>query len=116
MIAVIGDRETATGFRLAGVQAVYEVSQSQDEKERVNETLNLLDKLVSEGGTALTLIIINERLAAEARVRDKIRAINKNKRGVTPIIVEIPDKRGPMEQKVSEIEQLIKQAVGVALK
>ena len=112
MIAVIGDRETAIGFRLAGVRAVYEVS--QDEKEKENETLNLLDKLVSENG--VVLIIINERLAAETRVRNKIRAINENKRGVTPIIVEIPDKRGPMEQKVSEIERLIKQAVGVALK
>jgi len=107
MIAVIGDRETAIGFRLAGVRAVYEVS--RDEKE----TLNLLDKLVNDG---TAIIIINERLAAEARVRDKIRAINENKRGVTPIIVEIPDKRGPMEQKVSEIERLIKRAVGVALK
>ena len=108
MIAVIGDRETAIGFRLAGVQAVYEVPRDE------NETLNLLDKLVSEDGTAI--IIINERLAAEARVRDKIRAINENKQGVTPIIVEIPDKRGPMEQRVSEIERLIKRAVGVALK
>ena len=108
MIAVIGDRETAIGFRLAGVQAVYEVPRDE------NETLNLLDKLVSEDGTAI--IIINERLAAEARVRDKIRAINENKRGVTPIIVEIPDKWGPMEQRVSEIERLIKRAVGVALK
>jgi len=112
MIAVIGDRETAIGFRLAGVRAVYEVP--RDEKEKENKTLNLLDKLVNEDGTAI--IIINERLAAEARVRDKIRAINENKRGVTPIIVEIPDKRGPMEQKVSEIERLIKRAVGVALK
>jgi len=108
MIAVIGDRETAIGFRLAGVRAVYEVSRDE------NKTLNLLDKLVNEDGTAI--IIINERLAAEARVRDKIRAINENKRGVTPIIVEIPDKHGPMEQKVSEIERLIKRAVGVALK
>ncbi len=112
MIAVIGDRETAIGFRLAGVQAVYEVSQNEEEKE--NETLNLLNKLVSEDG--VVLIIINERLAAETRVRNKIQAINENKRGVTPIIVEIPDKRGPMEQKVSEIERLIKRAVGVALK
>ena len=114
MIAVIGDRETAIGFRLAGVQAVYEVSQNEKEKE--NETLNLLNKLVSEDGVVLILIIINERLAAETRVRNKIQAINENKRGVTPIIVEIPDKRGPMEQKVSEIERLIKRAVGVALK
>lgn len=112
MIAVIGDRETAIGFRLAGVQAVYEVSQNEEEKE--NETLNLLNKLVSEDG--VVLIIINERIAAETRVRNKIQAINENKRGVTPIIVEIPDKRGPMEQKVSEIERLIKRAVGVALK
>ncbi|MCD6209645.1 MAG: hypothetical protein J7J01_01895 [Methanophagales archaeon] len=112
MIAVIGDRETVIGFRLAGVQAVYEVSQNEEEKE--NETLNLLNKLVSEDG--VVLIIINERIAAETRVRNKIQAINENKRGVTPIIVEIPDKRGPMEQKVSEIERLIKRAVGVALK
>jgi V/A-type H+-transporting ATPase subunit F len=107
MIAVIGDPETAAGFRLAGVKEVYEYSDGREDVARV------LDKLAKE---EVAIIIINERLAAEAKNRDKIREINAKKRNVIPIIVEVPDKKGPMVKEVDEIGRLIKRAVGVAVK
>ncbi len=107
MIAVIGDPETAAGFKLAGVKEVYEYP---DGGEDVAHTL---DKLAKE---EVAIIIINERLAAEAKNREKIREINLKKRRVIPIIVEVPDKKGPMEKEIDEIGRLIKRAVGVAVK
>ncbi|MCK4476705.1 MAG: hypothetical protein KAU16_08270 [Methanophagales archaeon] len=107
MIAVIGDPETATGFRLAGVKEVYEYSEGGEDVVRV------LDKLAKDG---VAIVIINEKLAAEARNREKIREINTKKKGIIPIIVEVPNKKGPMEKEIDEIGQLIKRAVGVAIK
>lgn len=108
MIAVIADPDTATGFRLAGVKGVYECE--ADEK---GDASRLLDKLAKE---EVAIIIINERLAAKAKNREKIKEINSKKRGVTPIIVEIIDKKGPIEEEISEIGRLIKRVVGVEIK
>jgi len=110
MFAVIGDRDTATGFWLAGVSDVYEPESSTG--GGVN-TVQLLDKL-SRG--EVVLIIISERLATETKVREKIKEINERKRGVIPIIVTVPDKKGPMVTEADEIGILIKRAVGVAVK
>ncbi len=106
MIAVIGDPETATGFRLAGVEEVYEYSEGGEDVARV------LDKLAKVG---VAIVIINEKLAAEAKNREKIREINAKKKGVIPIIVEVPNKKGPMAKEIDEIGRLIKRAVGVAV-
>lgn len=110
MIAVIGDPDTAAGFRLAGVKVVYEFSSEGSEDEDI---ARLLEKLTQEN---VAIIIINERFAAEGRIRAKIREINARKKGVIPIIVEVPDKRGPMEKEFDEIGLLIKRAVGIAVK
>ena len=106
MIAVIGDPETATGFRLAGIKEVYEYSDAGDDVTPV------LDKLTRE---EFAIIIINERFAAAAKNREKIKAINAKKKGVIPIIIEIPDKKGPEEKEIDEIGLLIKRAVGVVV-
>ncbi|KAF5431012.1 V/A-type H+-transporting ATPase subunit F [Candidatus Methanophagaceae archaeon] len=110
MIAVIGDPDTATGFRLAGVGDVYEPESSI---EGGWTTVQLLDKLSRE---EVALIILSERLATETKVREKIKEINEKKRGVIPIIVTVPDKKGPMVTEADEIGILIKRAVGVAVK
>ena len=110
MIAVISDPETAAGFRLAGIKEVHEYPYPPDGGEDV---ARVLDKL-AKGGFAI--IVITERFAAEARNRDKIKEINAEKKGVIPIIVEVPDKKGPMEKEIDEIGRLIKRAVGVAVK
>ena len=107
MIAVIGDSETATGFRLAGVKEVYEYSSAEEE-----DIARLLDKVANE---EVAIILINERFAAESRTREKIREINAKKKAVVPIILEIPDKKGPMEKELDEIGRLIQRAVGVSV-
>lgn len=109
MIGVIGDTETAMGFRLAGVSKVYEPEGGSEG----GATVRLLDKLMRE---EVALIIISERLATEDKVREKIKEINDNKHGVIPVIVAIPDKKGPMVSEIDEIGHLIKRAVGVAVK
>jgi len=102
-IAVIGDPDTATGFRLAGIERVYEVSEEED----VSEIFSELEK---EG---VSIIIVTERIAEKNR--EKIKEINARKKGVAPIIVEIPDKRGPIE-RVDMISELTKRAVGIVIK
>jgi V/A-type H+-transporting ATPase subunit F len=107
-VAVIGDPDTATGFRLAGVKEVYEYGPEEEE-----DVARLLDKVAKE---EVAIILINERFAAETRTREKIQELNKKKKGVVPIILEIQDKKGPMEKEFDEIARLIRRAVGVALK
>jgi len=103
MLAVIGDPDTATGFRLAGIERVYEASEDED----ISELLNRLEK---EG---VSIIIMTERLAE--RNRNAIKEINARKKSVAPIIVEIPDKKGPIE-KVDMIGELTRRAVGIVIK
>lgn len=107
-VAVIGDPDTAAGFRLAGVKEVYEYGTEEEE-----DIGRLLDKVTKE---EIAIILINERFAANERTREKIREINAKKKGVVPIILEIPDKKGSMEKEFDEIARLIRRAVGVAVK
>ncbi|HUV02470.1 MAG TPA: V-type ATP synthase subunit F [Desulfobacteria bacterium] len=106
-VAVIGDPDTAAGFRLAGVNEVYEYSPEGEE-----DIARVLDKVAKED---VAIILINERFAAEPRMREKMREINAKKKSVVPIILEIPDKKGPMEKELDEIGRLIQRAVGVAI-
>ncbi len=107
-VAVFGDPDTAAGFRLAGVEAVYEFGLDDEEED----IARVLDRVARED---VAIILITEKLAAEPRTREKIRDINAKKKGVRPIILEIPDKRGPMEKELDEIGRLIQRAVGVAV-
>ncbi|MEE8402923.1 MAG: V-type ATP synthase subunit F [Candidatus Hydrothermarchaeaceae archaeon] len=101
-IGVVGDFDTVTGFRLAGVREAHEV-------EEPREGVKILKKLMKED---VGLIIITERLADQ--IRDETSMLMEGK--TFPLIVEIPDKRGPIEGKVDPIMALIKKAVGVDIK
>ncbi|ADG13119.1 V-type ATP synthase subunit F [Methanocaldococcus infernus] len=94
-IGVIGDRETAIGFRLAGLKDVYEVKDKED-------AIKALKTLAENKDIAF--IIITERLAEE--IRENMKNINK-------VIVEIPDKNGKLARE-DPIKELIRKAVGVA--
>jgi len=102
-ISVVGDLTTITGFRLAGVKDTYEI----DEPGRAVSTLKELLKDENIG-----LIIISEKIADE--IREDIEMLTEGR--FTPIVVEIPDKRGPIEKKVDPIKELVKKAVGVEIK
>ncbi|MHC1567731.1 MAG: V-type ATP synthase subunit F [Candidatus Syntropharchaeia archaeon] len=99
-ISLIADPDTATGFRLAGIRNTREVSDKKDAEEAIRD-------LSSESG----IIIITERIAEE--IRNTIDEINSKKKGITPIIVEIPDKSGKMIREVDPIRALIRKAIGV---
>ena len=106
-VAVIGDPDTAAGFRLAGVKEVYEYGSEEEE-----DIARVLDQVAHE---EVAIILINERFAANTRTKEKIRELNAKKKTVVPIILEIPDKKGPMEKELDEIGRLIQRAVGVAV-
>lgn len=112
-VAVIGDSDMAVGFRLAGVKEVYEYEYGVEDREDIDiDVARVLDKIAKED---VVLIIINERFASMMRTQEKIREINNKKKGVTPIILEVPDKKGPVKKELDEIGQLIKRAIGVAV-
>ncbi|ENN96083.1 V-type ATP synthase subunit F [Methanocaldococcus villosus KIN24-T80] len=96
-IAVIGDRETAIGFRLAGLSEVYEVKND-------DEAIDILNDLNNK--EEIAFIIITERISE--KIKDKIRNINK-------VIVEIPDKNGKLRRE-DPIKELIRKAIGVVKK
>ena len=102
-IVVIGDSTTVTGFRLAGIKRGYVAESIESARKALNEAA-----LNPEVG----LIIITERLAQG--LRKDISHLTEGK--ITPLIVEIPDKFGPIEEKVDPIKELIKKAVGVEIK
>jgi V/A-type H+-transporting ATPase subunit F len=101
-IGVVGDFDTVTGFRLAGVKETYDV-------EEAGAAMEALKKLMKED---IGVIIITERLADQ--IRDETAELIEGK--TLPIIVEIPDKKGPIEGKADPIMALIKKAVGVEVK
>jgi len=101
-IAVIADQDTAIGFKLAGVGLIYPVT-SIEEARRALERLSKRDDI----GT----IIITERLADN--LRDLIKELYKK---TSLIIVEIPDKYGPIEREVDPIRELIRTTLGVEIK
>ncbi len=104
-ICVVGDFDTITGFRLAGIKDTYEVEEPQSAVKVIKELFQNKDKEIG-------LIIITERIADD--IRAELKEISEGK--VIPLIVEIPDKKGPIEKKVDPIKELVKRAVGLEIK
>lgn len=104
-IASITDKTTATGLRLAGIGESHEVGDSEEASE-------VLDDILDEKN--IGLIILTEKLARG--IRDKLMEIEEEKYGVKPIIVEIPDKEGPLHERERIIDKLVRRAVGIEVK
>ncbi len=102
-ISLVGDKDTVVGFQLAGIKDSHAVETPEEARAALLEIAK--DK---DAG----LIIITERLAD--KLRSEIAAITEGK--VTPLVVEIPDKSGPIEKRVDPIKELIRRAVGVEVK
>ena len=100
-VAVIGDIDTVTGFRLGGVKRTEVVKSAE-------ETTIAFDKLLDE---EVSIIIITQVLAKE--IREHInRKIGSN---VLPMIIEIPDKDGSSEGSSDQMADLIKRVIGVEM-
>jgi len=97
---VIGDEHTVTGFSLVGVQGAV----AQDGKE-AGDALERVT-LEKEAG----VILITERLAAEIReqVNQHVYA------GRFPLVVEIPDRKGPLENRL-DVREVVRRSIGVSV-
>lgn len=103
-IAVIGDSDTVSGFRLGGVTRSYVV--------RVEEPIDaILAELITD--EMVGVIAITERVADANR--SALDEMTKGKKSVTPILVEISDKSGPIVREVDPLKALIKSAIGVEI-
>ncbi len=97
-IAVLCDNDTAVGFRLAGIQDVFIPDGSK--KEIWNKICERDD---------IGILFITEKIAEALGKYLKDYRVSHD----TPIIVEIPNKKGRLKDHVDFISQLIKKAVGV---
>ncbi len=100
-VAVITDSETATGFRLAGME-VREASTAQ-------EALGMIREYAAAG---YGLLIVNEDLLAgtdDARAR-LLRGHD------LPVVVPLPPARAHLESGEAYIARLVKEHIGFAVK
>lgn len=95
---IIGNNETVMGFSLVGIQG-----QAVSNRD---ETSKALKDAVGEGNVGI--IFVAERFARE--IRPEIDSISA--KGSFPLIVEIPDRAGPVEDR-AKIRDIVQKAVGV---
>jgi vacuolar-type H+-ATPase subunit F/Vma7 len=101
-IAVIGDRHTAYGFQLAGVKQTFLIDElkTRDVREALRSLFN----------GNIGIILITEKAAAE--IRGALDEVSRFRKGIMPIILEIPDSGGPLAGKTDPMRGLIKRTVG----
>ena len=100
-VAIIGDIDTVSGFRLGGVKKAEVVNTTE-------EAIAAFDKFLDE---EISIIIITQVWVNE--MRDYIdRKIGSS---VLPMIIEIPDKDGSFEGSSDQINALIKRVIGVEM-
>ncbi|APH39159.1 V-type ATP synthase subunit F [Methanohalophilus halophilus] len=96
-LAVVGDGQFVTGFRLAGVQKVYEINDDNSLEEKVNEVLN-------DSSVGILVMHNNDFDKLPETLRDTL------SESVEPTLVTL----GGTGQS-SNLRDKIKQAVGVDL-
>jgi V/A-type H+-transporting ATPase subunit F len=95
---VIADEHTVTGFKLVGIDG--EVVESADEAREA------LKKAFSS--TDIGIVILTEKIASSVREEVEEFVFGRS----FPLIIEIPDRTGPMEDRIS-IRQMVRSAIGV---
>ncbi len=99
-IAVLCDKDTATGFMLAGVKKIYVPD---------DNLVKIWNEIKDEEDIAI--LLITEKIAEDL---DKYLKDFRTRNSV-PIIVEIPDKTGHKKDHVDYVSHLIKKAVGIEI-
>jgi V/A-type H+-transporting ATPase subunit F len=101
-IALVADKNTVTCFKLAGLRDVYSVENAKEAERRIGELSEQTD---------FVIILITERIA------DQINAtIQKIMERKYPLIIPIPDVRGPIKMKTDLIVDLIRSKAGIEVK
>lgn len=101
-ITSITDPVSADGLKLAGIERTYE-TEDKDEAE------NIYMELLNEEGVGV--IIITEDLAQ--KMSEDVLESRNEKKGVIPMVIEIPGKEGTVPERREFIDKLVKRAVGI---
>lgn len=101
-IASITDSFTATGLKLAGLRETHEVENLEEGRRTFEELMGRED---------VGIIIITEGLAQD--MEEEILEARSGKEKITPIIIEIPSREGPIPKRREMIDKLVKRAVGI---
>jgi V/A-type H+-transporting ATPase subunit F len=97
-LAALCDKDTAVGLRLAGITELF-ISNGNSTK--------VFDKITEK--TDIGILFITEKISQEiSKYLKDFRLQNE-----IPIIVEIPDKKGYLEDHIDFVSHLIKKAVGI---
>ncbi|NJF25042.1 V-type ATP synthase subunit F [Thermococcus sp. Bubb.Bath] len=99
-IAVVGDPDTALGFKLAGAHEVYSFRATPLEYERAKNKLRELIEREDIG-----IILITEGLAQKVEIPEV----------KFPIILQVPDKSGSKFGE-AQLREIVRRAIGVELK
>ncbi|NPV53832.1 MAG: V-type ATP synthase subunit F [Firmicutes bacterium] len=97
-IIVIGDRDTVTGFRLAGVEGRH-VNTIEEADSAMDEALRAPDTGV---------ILITKQWAAKMRER-----IESSHKKLMPVIMEIPDRHGPINDNDEDLSCKVRRILGI---
>ena len=100
-IVVIGDCDAVVGFKLAGLRKAYVAGQTMPD----------LEKLMKEDSVGL--IIVGEHWAEQNR--EALNKLEGAKKKIFPIVVEIPDRTGPIAEKKDPLGRSVKRAIGVEI-
>ncbi len=97
---VIGDEDTVLGFSLAGIEGTV-VTSKDETREALKKAFNIDD---------MGIIIITEKIAQTIRQQVDQHILKKS----FPLIIEIPDRFGPIEGK-GDIKDMVSKAVGISI-
>jgi V/A-type H+-transporting ATPase subunit F len=97
---VVADEHTVTGFKLAGLEGEV-VESAEEASEALEKAFDSED---------IGIIIITEKIASS--IREEIDEFIFGRS--FPLIIEIPDRKGPMEGRTS-IREMVRSAVGVKI-
>lgn len=100
-IVVVGGEDMSLGFSLAGVDESY-VPKNDYEAKKTMERL--------AGSSDVGVVILSERIAED--IREELEKISQDK-DLYPVIIEISDKEGPLEEKEDPLKSKIRRAVGI---
>ncbi len=103
-ITSITDPVTADGLRLAGVERAFETEEGEEAEKIYLE-------LLEDGEVGI--IILTEDLAK--KMSEDVLESKRDKKGVIPMVIEIPGKEGPVPERREFIDKLVKRAVGIKL-
>jgi len=97
---VIGDEDTVLGFSLAGIDGTV-VTNKEETREALKKAFNIKE---------IGIIIMTEKIAQTIRQQVDQHILKKS----FPLIIEIPDRYGPLEGK-GDIKDMVSKAVGISI-